>query len=207
MASRMMHLAIAALLLRQRSMGAPDRFRLGAMLPDAVVSGNSHWKLRFPDGRRTYDLRGFRQRFGELLQTDSLYLGYYMHLVQDLLFRHFVYDEHHWDPAPQGNAERLHNDYALLNRYVIDRYVLPPVPCLPVDLAQEPLLAGCEFDLDRFAAACQTDFISRSDGAIFFFTPEMADSYIMCAAEQCLRELDALQAGCSCMDQDAQAWG
>ena len=39
-----------------------------------------------------------------------------MHLVQDILFPHFVYDDYKWNPVPGGNIERLHKDYGLINK-------------------------------------------------------------------------------------------
>ena len=38
-----------------------------------------------------------------------------MHLVQDLVYCRFAYEEHHWNPTLPGNVDRLHNDYALLD--------------------------------------------------------------------------------------------
>lgn len=43
-------------------------------------------KLICSGTKKTYDLTAFRSRFGRKVMTDDLYLGYYLHLVQDLLF-------------------------------------------------------------------------------------------------------------------------
>ncbi|SFP84429.1 hypothetical protein SAMN04487928_109119 [Butyrivibrio proteoclasticus] len=39
------------------------------------------------------------------MRQDDLYLGYYLHLVQDMCYRHFVYDKYHWNPMIPGNVE------------------------------------------------------------------------------------------------------
>lgn len=39
-----------------------------------------------------------RSRFLFKMVEDDLYLGYYLHLIQDLFFRNFVYHRCHWQP-------------------------------------------------------------------------------------------------------------
>ena len=58
------------------------------------------------------------------MREDDFYLGYYLHLVQDVLYRRFVYDKYHWNPMIPGNVERLHRDYAIVNGYIIKKYNL-----------------------------------------------------------------------------------
>ena len=84
MASSMIHLAITKGLTEERETKALERLFLGSILPDGAVSGNSHLKKCLTDNDFTYDLEFFRTRFGEQMQKDPLYLGYYLHLVQDL---------------------------------------------------------------------------------------------------------------------------
>lgn len=55
------------------------------------------------------------------MKTDDLYLGYYLHLVQDICYRHFVYDKYKWNPMIPGNVEKLHKDYSIINIYVATR--------------------------------------------------------------------------------------
>ena len=107
MASSIMHVAISTGVLREFPDIERNRFLLGSMLPDAAGPGNGHRKINVCDGaKKTYDLPGFRAQFAEQLKNDPLYLGYYLHLVQDLVFRCYVYRIHHWNPMPEGNRER-----------------------------------------------------------------------------------------------------
>lgn len=105
MASSMIHLAITKGLTEERETKALERLFLGSILPDGAVSGNSHLKKCLTDNDFTYDLEFFRTRFGEQMQKDPLYLGYYLHLVQDLFFRNFIYGEYHFDSSIPGNVE------------------------------------------------------------------------------------------------------
>ena len=67
------------------------------------------------------DFELFRSKYGELMKTDDLYLGYYLHLVQDICYRHFVYDKYKWNPMIPGNVEKLHKDYSIIKIYVATR--------------------------------------------------------------------------------------
>lgn len=103
MASSIIHYAITNEIIKRQVFSNPCRLLLGVVLPDYGYQGNSHLKIPVAGGhKRTYDFEGFREMFGELMQTDELYLGYYLHLVQDILFRHFLFDRYHWDPTVPG---------------------------------------------------------------------------------------------------------
>ena len=54
------------------------------------------------------------------MKKDDLYLGYYLHLIQDMLYRRVMYGEHGWNSSVPGNVEKLHRDYEILNEYVSD---------------------------------------------------------------------------------------
>ena len=81
----------------------------------------SHLKKKICENTRyTYDLEFFRDRYGKYMEKDDLYLGYYLHLIQDMLYRRFMYEEHGWNSSAPGNVEKLHRDYEILNEYVSD---------------------------------------------------------------------------------------
>ncbi len=141
MGSRIMHLAIANELLTEYPDLDRNRFLFGTLLPDAATEGNSHARIDVCGGMRTYDLTGFRRQHAGRLNTDALYLGFYLHLIQDMVFRQFVYGACRWDPAPPGNIERLHRDYAILNGYLIGKYRLSPDVRVPPGVEAEPLCA------------------------------------------------------------------
>ena len=102
MAARIVHHAAAERLLKCVEFKNPDRFRFGIIMPDSAgwsseESKKAHFlKLICGGTKKTYDLTAFRSRFGRKAMTDDLYLGYYLHLVQDLLFRGFIYGKYNW---------------------------------------------------------------------------------------------------------------
>lgn len=206
MASRMIHLAIAYKVAEQRAVGDFARFQIGTMLPDEYPKQISHLKYSFDDGRKkSYRLSFFRQRYGQELAGDDLYTGYYLHLVQDMVYRNFVYGRHYWDPRPAGNIEKLHHDYSLLNGYIIQKYGIEKTLVLPAHFEKEPLFEICPVSLQPLRASFERDF-QPCDGTPFFFTAQMADEFIEMAAEQCIKEYDALKEGSFLTDERRYAW-
>ncbi len=105
MASNIIHYAITCELIKRRQFDNPDRLKLGSILVDAGYNGNSHMKISVAGGHKnTYDLDGYRITYGELMKQDDLYLGYYLHLIQDFIYRHFVYD---YAISREFNKQRL----------------------------------------------------------------------------------------------------
>ena len=186
MASSLMHLAIAEKLTDE--IQNPELFRLGCVLVDAGGQ-QSHYRALAADGRKFYDLERFRTEHRDRLPVDDFALGYYLHLVQDMLYRTFVYLEHGWNPRLPGNVERLYNDYRLLNTRLGGECGLQPLS-LPGNLAGHPLLPD---RAESFLADMLPQFEPYCEGEYFFLTPAMADEYIDRAATLCLRELRALR--------------
>ncbi len=211
MASTIMHMAVTKQLAEKLPVKDTDRLMLGAVMPDAYAEGFpkdiSHLDILLCGcSKKTYDLTAFRKRFAEKLNTDSLYLGYYLHLVQDLTYRSFVYNEHHWNPGIPGNVKRLHNDYALLNTYLIGKYGLQNTIKVPENFSSEPINSLYPFELKRFLEYLDYQFIPYNEGEIFFFTEEMADSFIEKALDICVEEVRALSAGKRFVDEYEWAW-
>ena len=211
MASRIMHMAVTKIIAEKREIKDRNRLLLGAVLPDVYREGDasheSHLKIRIRGGGWvTYDLMSFKKRYGERMTEDCLYLGYYLHLVQDLVYRDFVYNEYHWNPTASGNIERLHNDYRLINSYIIEKYGLGNELSIPDDFEKEPINALYPFGIYRLYNDLKSDFTAFSDGDIFFFTKEMADSFIGKACEICDKELQAWKKGKSFVDAYDWAW-
>jgi len=203
MASRILHLAVAEKIIDQVPIEDQNRFRLGVLLPDAYRVGASkeasHLKIRICGGsKRTYDLQSFRGLFGNKLKADGLYIGYYLHLIQDLVFRRIVYDKYNWNPRIPGNVERLWRDYELINSYVITYYGLINNLELPKNFFSEEINSIYPFDVHTLLADLNHDFEKTEkvmEDTIFFFTKEMATEYISEATEVCITEINALQNG------------
>ena len=207
MASSIIHYAITCELNGKRQFKDRQRLILGSVLADAGYNGNSHLKIPVAGGhKRTYDLDGYRKMFGSLMREDDLYLGYYLHLIQDIIYRHFVYDKYHWNPLIPGNVEKLHRDYAIGNYYVVGKYGLKNEIVVPADFEKEPINRICAFDLDGLARNMDSYFVPVKEEDIFFFTREMTDEYIAEAADYCVKELDDLDSCKDGTDSYVYAW-
>ena len=207
MASSIIHYAISCELIKRRHFNNPDRLKLGSILVDYGYNGNSHMKISVAGGhKKTYDLNGYRSVYGELMKKDDLYLGYYLHLIQDIIYRHFVYDKYHWNPLIPGNVEKLHRDYAIGNYYVVRKYGLSNEVSIPTDFDKEPINRICQFNLDGLVQNMNSYFVPINDDDIFFFTKEMTDEYIEEAVDYCIREVDNIIRRNEGTDSYLSAW-
>ena len=207
MASRIIHLAIAGQIADLHPDLDTNRFYLGSVLPDACGDKSAHYSKYVANGtKKTHDLTRFRKEFGDRLPQDELYVGCYLHLVQDILFRQTMYEELHFDSRPAGNVARLHLDYHLTNRYVIQRYGVKVIPFAPADLEQEPLWKAHAFFLRDFLEEMKQDYLDCPEGSTVFFTEEIADQFIERALKACLTELEALRSGEGYFDEVRFAW-
>lgn len=211
MASRIIHLAIINMLAGKYEFKDLNRLKIGATLPDAAAPGRntegSHLKIYLCGlTKKTYDFTRYRAEFGRKMKEDDLYLGYYLHLVQDILFRYFMYEMHHWNSRIPGNVDRLHNDYALINTYVVRKYQLQNDIVIPADFAAEPIFTLYPFGFENFYEEMQGDYEPYQEGSLFFFTEKMADDFIGMAVEFCVKELEALWRGQPGIDEYEWAW-
>lgn len=207
MASSIMHLAVTCELTKRYDFSDIDRLKFGAILPDAGKGKAGHInKFIWGRNKKSYDFELFRERFGEQLKSDDLYLGYYLHLVQDICYRHFVYDKYKWNPMIPGNVERLHKDYSIINYYVAEKYNLKNDIVAPPGFENEAINNICEYDVNWLIDSMSDYFEKVEDEDIFFFTKEMADEYIAEAVEICAKELEALRSGGPLIGSYDNAW-
>lgn len=120
-----MHYAITDKILQLFPMHDGARLRFGAVLPDASQNKRkTHFRVYSEKlGIRLYDLEAYRAQFGECMQKDDLYLGYYLHLIEDALYRKTLYDTFGWNPYTPESTARMHHDYTLLNRHFIKNII------------------------------------------------------------------------------------
>ncbi len=207
MASSIIHLAVTSELAKRYDFSNIDRLKFGAILPDAGKGKAGHInKYIWGRNKKSYDFELFRDKFGEQLKNDDLYLGYYLHLIQDICYRHFVYDKYKWDPRIPGNVQKLHKDYSIINYYVAEKYDLKNDIVAPIGFESEPINSLCEYDIHWLLESMSGYFQKVEDEDIFFFTKEMADEYIAEAVNLCSKELDALQNGGQLIESYDNAW-
>lgn len=206
MASRIMHLAAAFQLLEElpQGMDAP-RFLSGEIMVDSAPQERhaSHY-LTAIDGRRTYDVTRYRASYGHLLLTDGLVLGYYLHLIQDLVFRDYMYHTLRFNPRIPGYLSGLHSDYRRLNQLLIRRYAL--TADFPIPDSAAPLQDIAAFDMAGLPDVLTEDFALPGAEEAFFFTEEYAVCYIGRAVEKCCHEIAALRQGAALTDPLEWTW-
>lgn len=211
MASRTLHLAAAKLILENTIISDENRFTLGMILPDMYdvekkARNNTHLILFTGDGRKTCDLKKYRDLFGGEMMNDPLYLGYYLHLVQDLVYHYSMNEIYNFSPKIKGNVEKLHNDYRLINRYVIDKYKLKNSVRLPENFESEKLHEVFFLDTGTLYSELEEDFASAGEGKTAFFTEKMADDFVAQSVGLCLDEISALKNGRSSLDGNKYLW-
>lgn len=207
MASSMIHLTIIRCIIVKTEFNNLDRLRLGVILPDGAVSGNSHLKKMICEQTRvTYDLEFYREKYGEQMKTDELYLGYYLHLIQDIFYRRYVYSEHHFNSSIPENVERLHQDYENTNWFVAKQYGLDKNMLRTQTLAGEPIMELADFREQELVREVREQFHPMEEKSSFFLTREMIREFIDRATEICLHELNQLAQGKAGLDSFEWSW-
>ncbi len=173
MPQRMVHWLFGEALIDKRIQN-PDRFRIGNLLPDAYGDPSFRRTTHFvrplatTDGSllRFCDFPSFSARFGDLLLTDDLYLGYGMHLLEDAVTRTFLKRANIRVPnTPEGIAA-LHRDYHLFNRFLVKTYDLCFTARMPEGFERERILEVYPFDLEGFLKEFEKDFSDPAEGEL-----------------------------------------
>ena len=174
-----------------------DRFRVGNLLPDAiedlVYRSLTHYQEdRELDGRsvRLSDFERFRREFSPLVETDGLYLGYYMHLVEDACYRRF-WNRVRFAPRDMTREQvaALHNDYHLLNRYIVSHYGIRDEIVFPEHFENAPVNRIYPFLLKDFLAEMRGDFSEKPQGTTRSLTETLLEEFLAGAMEVCREAL------------------
>ena len=212
MAQRTIHYLLGELMLRECPVRDRKRFLLGSILPDAFADLSQRALTHFTDrsipGFMYFDFDAFRERFGEKMAEDDLYLGYYMHLVEDNFYRNFFRARLGVaiDNQKPEQVRRLHLDYTLLNNYIVERYGLRSEVERPADFEAEPLAAVARFDLDGFLREFEGDFVRQVTGETRYLTEAVLEEFLALYYEPCLRELRTVMSGGSGLIARDMAW-
>ena len=183
MAQRTIHYLFAELISREVPVGDKNRFLLGSVLPDAFVEPAdrqiTHFKRGLSENRTIFDFDAFKEKFGALMLRDSLYLGYYLHLAEDAFYRQFIYHVHPIRVTDRETfADTLHNDYHLLNSYIVGKYGLTDTVRLPEDFSEEPICRLTKFAAGEFLQDMENDFQETVTGDTRFLTEDMLDEFM-----------------------------
>lgn len=198
MAQRTIHYLLGELLLEE-GIPDPERFRMGNLLPDAYQADGvrrvTHFSVKSPEtGEKHSDFEAFRKMFPEKIKTDSLYLGYYLHLVEDACFRVFWKDQGKQDRIRNTeDISYLHRDYHLLNRRIVEKYGLVNRAVLPSAFAEEPINRIYPFCPEELLRELEADFGEQTEGETMFLTEPDLEKFIAFALPVCRRALEGIR--------------
>ena len=208
MASRIMHLCISKELEKIIQIENVNNFRIGHILPDAVISAdkkqvNTHFIKDFEEKGKYYkifDYYGFYDRFREFLPNDEIFLGYYFHLIEDNVFRKVLYTDLRMLNRRGDSVflKELYSDYEILNHILIEKFHLKN------DLDSPKLFTDCKinniynFELTVFMKDMEKDFHSTLEsiqGKSKIFTKSITEGYIKQCVNICGAEYESILQG------------
>jgi hypothetical protein len=173
---------------------------LGNLLPDAYTGKEvrkvTHYVTEIEDGKTAYfGFDQFRKEFQELVLTDDLYLGYYMHLVVDAFYRDKLYNKLNLRNKLQtyDDVKILHNDYRLLNPYIIEKYGVTKEIVHPENWEDERIGYVFPFTLESCFADMEKDYTTCSVGSTQFVTEQALDEFVEEYVDLCVREIQSVK--------------
>lgn len=198
-----MHLAIAKQLEDQIPIRDENRFFIGHILPDAVIGADkkdvgSHFIENFDKNtKKHFDFYAFYERYNAILLSDELYLGYYFHLIEDNLFRKFLYYELDLLSRRSDSMllDELYRDYHILNGILVKEYALENTLCVPNGFRNEKINEIYPFELREFIDIVSSDFEENISEIPKRITKKRADGFINNCVFACKAEYTALKSG------------
>lgn len=197
MAQRLIHYLLGEMLSKEIELKNKERFLLGSVMPDAYKELKYRDKTHFAnrtDGTY-FDFNLFREKFGRQMNEDDLYLGYYMHLVEDVFYRQFIHRDQFRVPNGSEEVLILHNDYHILNSYIVSKYNCQNILQDKINLDSEKIMEIAEFRIDEFLHDLAGDFSEKIQGETVFITEDMLDQFIEEYVPIMLEELKAVKNG------------
>ena len=191
-----------------------DRFRIGNLLPDAiedlVFRAQTHYQIDTVKGGKSLrfsDFERFRRDFSPLVETDGLYLGYYMHLVEDACYRIFWQKVRLFErDMTREKVAILHNDYHLLNAYIVSRYGIRDELVMPAHFSDEPINRIYPFLLEDFLAEMRGDFTEHPEGKTVYMTEALLEEYLSDTRGVCRDALRRILTGGEPLDPMRLTW-
>ena len=208
MAQRTIHYLFGELIANQIEFTDKKRFLLGSILPDAVEAcdkDKSHFKVK-TDTLVYIDYEAYKDQYFSLMQRDDLYWGYYMHLVEDAFYRSFIYQDRFTMPRTREEVTLLHNDYHILNSYVVNQYKIHNILETGIVLEHEPIGGIESFLVDESLKRLSDEFREETEGTTVFLTERMLDEFIETYIPLAIEEIKSLKNGTSILRVSDYAW-
>lgn len=185
MAQRTIHMLFGTLLLDKIELFDKNRFLIGSILPDAYINPTDRKVAHFikyisNENCLYFDFKDFLERFQNKIMDDDLYLGFYVHLVEDAFYRYFLYYEKQFiKKITRYELDMLHNDYHILNSYIVRKYVLPSHLDLPKAFENELLNEITEFDIKTLVSDYENDVVELYDEKPVLLSEAMLEEFVL----------------------------
>lgn len=201
MASRIIHLAICNEIKKNISIKNEERFSIGIMLPDALKNRNfenheiAHYIEKIPSQEiEVYMFDKFKEQYDEKINQDDLYIGYYLHLIQDAIW---WYSYKKWDllekmKIDENFGSKIYMDYYITNEYIIPKYNLKN-DLIPVNKDLPNLM---EFNTQNWIQEVENDFHRKTKiEALNYLKLENIYEYIEDCKNICIQEIQNIYEG------------
>lgn len=202
MASNIIHYTISKRISEKLEVEDLERFLFGASIaPDASShEDGSYDKAHFQGwsadcSRKGMDWSLFEKKYRDCFDTDSLYLGYWCHLVQDAIWFHDIVDKYvriYPKEIRKNYYQKGYSDYKRLNYLLAKEYNLEAPSFsrldIPVKEVREDII---QIRLSAFYE--QFHFTECTKNELELYTWDMVLNYIENCAEFCIREIEAMK--------------
>lgn len=212
MAQRTIHMLFGTLLADKMELFDKNRFLMGSILPDAYSNPTNRKVAHFikytsDESCLYFDFQDFFEKFQKQIMTDDLYLGYYAHLVEDAFYRYFLYYEKRFmEKIKRYELDILHNDYHILNSYIVGKYALPNHLEEPTAFENELLNGITEFDIKKLVSDYENDVVESSDEKTMLLTEAMVEEFVFKYIDILAGELHSVRNGHSKLDVLDYKW-
>ncbi|MGN1405063.1 MAG: hypothetical protein ACI4WM_02230, partial [Erysipelotrichaceae bacterium] len=203
--SRMIHYLIANEIIKRSKINNTERFICGSLLPDASFDHKkSHYSETDNESYHFMNLNKYYADYKNKLD-DELYLGYYLHLVQDIIFRMDVTSVTKYDPLNPEELNRLYEDYHAINAWINEKYVLNR-NIENINIDNESINTIAYFDYFSFIESMKSDFNDIRKQNYYYFNETMAKEYISKSIDVSLYLIDKLNDDINPFDSTIYRW-
>lgn len=212
MAQRTIHMLFGTLLADRIRLVDKQRFLIGSILPDAYIKPSdrkvSHFiKYISEENCLYFDFQDFFERYRDKVVEDDLYLGYYAHLVEDALYRYFLYYEKSFMKRIKSyELDILYHDYHILNSYIVRKYTLPRHLERINGFENEALNEIAEIDIPQIISDYENDVIEMYDEETVLLTEDMLEEFVSKYIDILADELRSIKTGGSTLDVLDYKW-
>lgn len=195
MAQRTVHYALAKILIDKTNIKNDYIFILGSLIPDShAKTVESHAEAHYiveKDDKKVMDFTKFFNNYKNKILNDDLYLGYYIHLVSDVLYRNFFYKTKNlYSKRNEPNfKEKLYSDYHNLNYLLKEKYDLN-IFSINVDDVPNELNLKTVSELEN---ELKLDFGDEKTSELYYLNEELINEFLEFCTDILIKEITSIK--------------